>query len=97
MAVTERIARTRALAPSDLFAVDDLLGDARDQLARKGARLEVLGNDGQSALAHERPDGVADQTLVVAEQVVDGEEVRRGQCTCPRSALGDGHALRVPG
>src|SRR5579862_6359518 len=45
MAVTERAPRTRALVPSDLFAVDDLLGDderlIRDTV-RKFVRERVL-------------------------------------------------------
>ena len=40
MAVTERAARTRALAPSDLFAVDDLLGDD-ERLIRDTVRAFV--------------------------------------------------------
>jgi glutaryl-CoA dehydrogenase len=40
MAVTERAPRTRALAPSDLFAVDDLLGDD-DRLVRDTVRAFV--------------------------------------------------------
>ena len=54
------------------------LGDAGDELARERARLEVLRDHRQRPVAHERPDGVADQALVVAEQVVDREEIRRG-------------------
>ena len=80
-----------------VHAQETELGHARDQLARKGARLEVLGDDGQRAFAHEPPYGVADQALVVAEQLVDGEEVRRSRSACSLCALGDGHALRVPG
>jgi len=33
----------------------------------------------------------------VAEEVVDGEEIGRGQGAGLRRTLGDGHALRVPG
>jgi glutaryl-CoA dehydrogenase len=40
MAVTERAPRTRALAPSDLFAVDDLLGDD-ERLIRDTVRAFV--------------------------------------------------------
>jgi glutaryl-CoA dehydrogenase len=40
MAVTERAPRTRALAPSDLFAVDDLLGDD-ERLVRDTVRAFV--------------------------------------------------------
>src|ERR1700692_4925993 len=40
MAVTERAPRTRALAPSDLFAVDDLLGDD-ERLIRDTVRAVV--------------------------------------------------------
>ena len=40
MAVTERAPQTRALAPSDLFAVDDLLGDD-ERLIRDTVRAFV--------------------------------------------------------
>ncbi len=73
------------------------LGDAGDELPREGARLEVLGDDRQRAVAHEGAHRVADQALVIAEQVVNGEEIGRCQRAGSRRALGDGHALRVPG
>ena len=68
--------------------------DLRDQLTGEGAGFEVLGDDRQRALAHEGAHGVADEALVVAEQVVDGEEIGGDQCVGAGRSLGDGHALK---
>jgi hypothetical protein len=51
-------------------------GDLGDQLTRKGARLEVLRDDREEAGADEVADGVADEALLVGEEIVDREEVR---------------------
>ena len=73
-------------------------GELGHQLAREGGRLEVVADDGEDALAHHRPHRVADQALVVAEQVVDGVEVggagqrRRAWRACVVVTAGLNHA-----
>ncbi len=71
--------RSGAAVAVEVHAEQTELGDLRDQLAREGPGFEVLRDHRQRPLADEGADGVADQALVVAEQVVDGEEVGREQ------------------
>ena len=56
--------------------VPELLGHR----TRKGVVLEPIGDVRQHAVAHERPNRVADEALVVGEQRVDPEEVVRRRC-----------------
>ena len=81
----------------EVHAQESEVRDLRDQLAREGAGFEVLGDHRQRPLAHERAHGVPDQPFIVAEQVVNGEEIGWSQRAGARRTLGDGHALRVPG
>ena len=72
-------------------------GEAAQQLARKGSSLEVITDDRQHSLTDERANRVAHQAFVVGEQLVDGEEIGGDQRASSGGALGDGHALSVPG
>jgi hypothetical protein len=49
------------------------------ELERDPRLLEPLPHVGQDAVGHEAPDGVADEALLVVEEVVDREEVLRAQ------------------
>ena len=52
-------------------------GDLRHQLAREGARLEVLADQGEEAVSDEVADGRLDHPLLAPEKLIDRVEVRR--------------------